>query len=425
MPPVTVSANANTTGLLAGNASNTAWPFTFPVQSASQLQVVHVSSAGVETVIDSDDYSVSLTDSGRSGGSVTYPSSGSPVASGAFIVVRRSMPFTQLTNLRNQGTLAPETVEAIADRVTYALQQLKEEGARAVRQPLGDADALDELPPAATRASKYLAFDSDGQLAVSATVDGAVTASAYALTLLDDANAATARATLGIPGITADATTGAASLPSGTTGQRPSPTAGMLRYNSTLAMSETYQNSTWSMVGTGMVLLGDTTITSSTATVDFTGAWWDRFRALMLVVTRAMPVTSTANLLCRLSINAGSAWISTGYKSGNHWGVVEGTDVGTTGAGYGGTTNALLLAESLHTDTAGPNDGTFWISSNTANAQKNFWGTGIAYQASGETVLSTWGGYCASGSANAATGVRLLMSSGNIAVGRFQLYGLG
>jgi hypothetical protein len=371
MPPVTVSSSANTTGLLAGDDSITAWPFTFPVQAASQLQVIHVDEDGVETVLDDGDYTVSLTDSGRSGGSVTYPLSGDPVADGAFMLVRRSMPFTQLTNLRNQGTLAPETVEAIADRVTYCLQQLREELALTLRRPKGDADAIDELPPAADRASMYLAFDADGQPVAAAAAEAEVTASAFALTLLDDADAAAARTTLGL----------------------------------------------------GMTLLGDTTVTSSTATVDFTGASWTSYRMLLLVVSRAIPVTTNTNLLLRLSINAGSSWITTGYESGDHWGILEGGS--GTGAGYGAVTNAWYVGEGVKNDSNGPSQGTYWIVSNSGVAQKSYHGDGLTYQDGGDTVRSAWGGYCDTGSVNAVTGIRLLFTSGNISLGRFQLYGLG
>lgn len=45
-------------------------------------------------------------------------------------------------------------------------------------------------------------------------------------------------------------TTGALPLPSGTTGERPTPTAGMVRYNSTLAYNEQYVGAAWSKITT-------------------------------------------------------------------------------------------------------------------------------------------------------------------------------
>jgi len=58
--------------------------------------------------------------------------------------------------------------------------------------------------------------------------------------------------------------TGAITLPVGTTGQRPSPTTGMLRYNSTSTSFEGYNGTAWSSVG-GATISNDTT----TATFEY------------------------------------------------------------------------------------------------------------------------------------------------------------
>jgi hypothetical protein len=78
------------------------------------------------------------------------------------------------------------------------LQQAVTNLPRSLRQPTSDEDDLDALPIAATRASKYLAFDADGQPSLVASVSSAVSATAFMLTLLDDTTAAAARATLEI-----------------------------------------------------------------------------------------------------------------------------------------------------------------------------------------------------------------------------------
>jgi hypothetical protein len=195
---VTVTTTASTTGPMEGDGSNASWPFSFPVQSASQLEVIHA-TAIAETVVSSSLYGVALVNEGRSGGTVTYPLDSSRVPAGEFVVVRRAMTFTQPTNLRNQGTLAPETVELVADRCVMQIQQVKERADRALRQPSSDADAIGELPAVASRASNYLAFDAEGDPIAASAVDlVGTTVSGYAATLLDDANAAAARATLGL-----------------------------------------------------------------------------------------------------------------------------------------------------------------------------------------------------------------------------------
>src|SRR6202034_176679 len=45
--------------------------------------------------------------------------------------------------------------------------------------------------------------------------------------------------------------TGALQLPTGTTGQRPTPTAGMIRYNNTVPQLEAYISGAWTALGSG------------------------------------------------------------------------------------------------------------------------------------------------------------------------------
>ena len=54
--------------------------------------------------------------------------------------------------------------------------------------------------------------------------------------------------------------TGAVKLPSGTTAQRPSGTAGQIRYNSTLTRYEGYANSEWNPLGAGATGGGSDTV---------------------------------------------------------------------------------------------------------------------------------------------------------------------
>lgn len=78
------------------------------------------------------------------------------------------------------------------------------------------------------------------------TVDGNTTlgnASGDTITL----NANTAN----VPNNLTFAGTGSITLPNGTTGQRPTPTAGMIRYNSSLSEFEGYNGSAWGTIGGG------------------------------------------------------------------------------------------------------------------------------------------------------------------------------
>jgi hypothetical protein len=63
--------------------------------------------------------------------------------------------------------------------------------------------------------------------------------------------------TIATTGILTFNTTGAVTLPVGTTGQQPTPTAGMLRFNSTTSQFEGYNGAAWASVG-GAAISNDT-----------------------------------------------------------------------------------------------------------------------------------------------------------------------
>ena len=81
----------------------------------------------------------------------------------------------------------------------------------------------------------------------------------FSYSLLDDVDAAAARATLEVASashthsvyVPQDNTTGAATLPAGTTAERPAGVAGKVRYNSDLNGFEGYANGAWGSLGGG------------------------------------------------------------------------------------------------------------------------------------------------------------------------------
>ena len=66
--------------ICGGNGSTTTWPFPFPVLDADHLDVIFTDPAGNETTLSPSLYGVSGIGS-PTGGSVTYPLSGAPIAS--------------------------------------------------------------------------------------------------------------------------------------------------------------------------------------------------------------------------------------------------------------------------------------------------------------------------------------------------------
>lgn len=58
------------------------------------------------------------------GGSLVYPLSGSPIANGTSITVKRIVPFVQLISIENQGAFSPEVIEEMGDNLEFQIQQV-------------------------------------------------------------------------------------------------------------------------------------------------------------------------------------------------------------------------------------------------------------------------------------------------------------
>jgi len=129
------------------------------------------------------------------GGTVTLVTG---ATAGDSVVIARVLTYELSIHIPTHGDLDIPAINLQFSLFTMMLQQAVADLPRSLRQPASDADDLDELPVAASRASKYLFFDADGQPTLVSSVSTSVAASAFMLTLLDDTTAAAARATLGI-----------------------------------------------------------------------------------------------------------------------------------------------------------------------------------------------------------------------------------
>lgn len=135
-----------------------------------------------------------------------YPNTGTVVfvsapAAGQTVVIVRDMPLTQDLDLIASGAFAAENVEVQLDKLAGEIQSLRELIARSPRFGVGSSLSDLALPEPRAAVSNQL-------LGVTAAGDGfeykvpanlsLQAVSSYIGTLLDDADAATARATLGI-----------------------------------------------------------------------------------------------------------------------------------------------------------------------------------------------------------------------------------
>lgn len=192
---MTISATY-TPAQASGNDVATAFPFTFKVFAQSDLTVVLTSVLGVETTKTiTTHYTVALNSdqNNNPGGTVTMVTA---PATGETLTIARVIDEVQETDIANGGGFYPEVLEDSLDRLTMLSQQNSEKIGRALLVPLSDV-SIAEMPNATDRANKYLTFDANGDPAAT-SASSELILTAFAETLLDDANASAARATLGV-----------------------------------------------------------------------------------------------------------------------------------------------------------------------------------------------------------------------------------
>jgi len=180
-----------------GNGATATYSYTFRIFAATDLRVTTRNTSNVETTLTyPTDYTVTGVNK-AAGGTITLTAGN--LTSGYALTIRFDRAPRQSTDLRNQGSFFAQTHEDKFDELTRYAQQNEDELNRALKLPETEAGtaAATTLPVAADRASQYLAFDASGNPIAAASV-GTATVSAFMQTVLDDANAAAARATLDV-----------------------------------------------------------------------------------------------------------------------------------------------------------------------------------------------------------------------------------
>lgn len=131
-----------------------------------------------------------------SGGTVTALTA---PASTVTWTIYRDPTATQTTDLVENDPMPAESLEAALDYQTMLNQRTRDIAARSLQQPEGDSATIDRLPAKVARASKYLAFDADGDPVATAGTASSSVVTPFMETVLDDTTAASARATLDVP----------------------------------------------------------------------------------------------------------------------------------------------------------------------------------------------------------------------------------
>ena len=159
-----------------GNGVATVYPYEFELLSADDLVVT---IDGV--VIPASDFTLAGVGV-QAGGTVTFDTA---PANGTAVLLSREIALQRDIDYQTNGDLASATLDLDVNRLWQALQGFWARITGAIRAPY--PEQLEELPSAADRALKTLAFDADGQPTVLVPVSGSA---ADVLTQLADPSSA-------------------------------------------------------------------------------------------------------------------------------------------------------------------------------------------------------------------------------------------
>jgi len=147
-----------------GNGSTTAFTYTFPINTTAEILVIERSATGTETIRaeGSGSTNYGIVNNGSAGGIVTMVTA--PV-SGVTLILRRNTALTQETDYVANDPFPAETHEDALDKLQMQTQELQEQADRSFKVSRTTSITTSEFTEdAATRASKALGFDSNGNL---------------------------------------------------------------------------------------------------------------------------------------------------------------------------------------------------------------------------------------------------------------------
>lgn len=172
-----------------GDGAETAFTYPFPIFKEADIEVYEDDTLKTLTT----NYAVSGAGD-SAGGTVTF---GVAPAVGVVVTIRRQIAIQRISDFNEGGDLRAKTLNDELDYQTAAIQQVGDEAARGLKLDPTDVSLSATLPKKADRISKYLAFDAVGD-PIAVVDSGAYPASTFMATVLDDADGAAARTTLGL-----------------------------------------------------------------------------------------------------------------------------------------------------------------------------------------------------------------------------------
>jgi hypothetical protein len=173
--------------------------FSYTLWAASEMKVYLRSAAGVETLQTlTTHYSLSPSSYPATSGNVVFVTA---PASGVTVVLIRTQALSQALDLVSGDPMPSDLIERRFDIMAGIIQNLSERIDRASLFPITSTLASIAMPELSTDvAGDYLTVnaDGDGWTLASNLLSSTVTTTAFVDTLLDDANATTFLATLGL-----------------------------------------------------------------------------------------------------------------------------------------------------------------------------------------------------------------------------------
>lgn len=304
----------------AGNDVQTLWPYNFNIPDAASVIVTVIDPSGVETVISSGSYSI--TGLGTGSGTVTYPTSGAPLASGYSIRIDRSTALTQNTGYGNQSGLINSLIEVGMDKLTMIAQDTQTIARRAMS--------------AAQNILSYAAASASNAAAAAASATAAAGSAASAEAAAVDATAAAALVNLVDGAITTAKLAASAVTTAKIASQAVDPSKLALGAWTSIASAATIDLG--AQTTRNVVITGAAAIASfgSTPTLDAVPFHVRFSGALTLTRSAALETPSGANITTAPNDSAIIVQETTGY-----WRIVSfqrGAVTGTPGALYGLTT---------------------------------------------------------------------------------------
>lgn len=188
---MTVPSSVAKSGPYNCNGVTDVFNYDFRIVDKAHLNVILTDANGAETSLTlTTHYTVS--DVGSATGSINLTAAGVALAiTGTKLTILRNPPFTQETDLQNQGAYLAETVEDRFDLLTMQIQTVKERSDRSIAVPASDdATTIDEL----TADLVTVAGIAGDVSTVAANVTAVNTAATNIAAIIDAPNQATAAA---------------------------------------------------------------------------------------------------------------------------------------------------------------------------------------------------------------------------------------